>query len=207
MSWPFMSTASERRRRFCRPPPSRQRGVVLVAIMAVLFVTLMIASSLINHFVVKESEAIERNLVGVQAYWAQVGQLDYTLSRAMHDGQGLNPGSVADLLGLVNGVFPETLVFAYDTPDGGSYDLQPDGSATNLAEDGQMEIRIGIVDPGGAIPALSGIENSLPILIADVCIGDLDVSVRTATGGCVSGFGSSGDYGLPTVLAMRMQTP
>ncbi|MCP5142036.1 MAG: hypothetical protein H6980_06775 [Gammaproteobacteria bacterium] len=203
-----MSTASDRRQAHPRSLARRQRGVVLVSIMAVMFVTLLIASSLINHFLVNESVAIERNLIEVRAYWAQIGQFDYLLSRVMEAGKGVKPGELADLTDLVIQKAENPLPLSYVTPDGVSFKLQMETTVTDLGDGGRMTIEVHITAPtGDEIPALSGIENSLPTLTATVCVGDRPVANRTASDSCVDNLNVLGNYGLPTVLAMRMQAP
>ena len=66
-----------------RPDPTlRQRGVVLVTVMVVMFLSMLFAVTLGNHFAVQEARDIEQLLATLRASWALSGHVDYVLSRA-----------------------------------------------------------------------------------------------------------------------------
>ncbi|MCB1736572.1 MAG: hypothetical protein KDI42_00450 [Gammaproteobacteria bacterium] len=199
MSLPSMSIVSKR----------RQRGVILVTVMAMLFVTLLIASALVNHFVVDESAAIERDLAELRVRWAQIGNLDYVLSRAMADGEGLfGFASQNALQASLEGYLGEVPSLTYtDVAGGGSYSLTSNAQVWDLGVNGRMRIELGITDPGAAVPAAIGLNTRVPSLFTDVCIGDMAVAARSAIDTCVSVFGLLGNNGIPTVVALWTQTP
>lgn len=62
----------------------RQRGVAMITIMVVMVITMLIASTLVNHLAVQEAHAIEQHLAEVRAHWAMVGHVNYVLSRARY---------------------------------------------------------------------------------------------------------------------------
>ncbi|MCB1733635.1 MAG: hypothetical protein H6981_01565 [Gammaproteobacteria bacterium] len=209
MSSPSMSIASRPGRRVGVAMPIRQRGVILVSVMAMLFITLMVASALVNHFVVDESAAIEQDLAALRVRWAQTGQLDYLLSRVMADGDGLlgfaSQSAIRSSLEAY-ALEPPGLVYT-DVVGGGSYTLTPNVTVTDLGINGQMRISLGIEDPGNAVPTVIGLHTRVADLVSDVCIGDIAVASRTAADTCVSVFGAIGFNGISTVLALWTQAP
>ena len=60
---------------------SRQSGSVIIFVLITTFVVLLIASALINHFMVAEARAVADSLARVRVYWAMAGQADFVQSR------------------------------------------------------------------------------------------------------------------------------
>ncbi|PCI40837.1 MAG: hypothetical protein COB46_05915 [Rhodospirillaceae bacterium] len=58
-----------------------QRGAVLISIMVVMMVSMLTASTLVNHFGVSEHLEIERQLAEIRAHWAMRGAVTYARSR------------------------------------------------------------------------------------------------------------------------------
>jgi hypothetical protein len=63
-----------------------QRGSALIAVMVVMALLMILASSLVNHFSVAESEAVEQTLADSRVFWAEMGHVNYMLSRARFGG-------------------------------------------------------------------------------------------------------------------------
>jgi len=63
-----------------------QRGAVLVTVMVFMLILMAMASGLVNYFLTSEANEVESLLVDVRAYWAQIGHVNYMLSRAAASG-------------------------------------------------------------------------------------------------------------------------
>jgi hypothetical protein len=74
-----------------------QRGNIMLAVMVVSAILMAIGATLYNSYIVSESEAVEKSLADIRAYWAMVGTVNYTLGRV--GGQGLPCSSIANLSG------------------------------------------------------------------------------------------------------------
>jgi hypothetical protein len=68
--------------------PKHQRGAIMLTIMMVMFVSMLMASTLINHFAVTEAREVEQLLAQVRADWAMRGHLNYILSRSWDESDG-----------------------------------------------------------------------------------------------------------------------
>lgn len=65
----------------------RQRGSLLITTMAFMVFIMILVSSLFNHLLTTEIEAVEKSLAQVRVHWAMVGMMDYALSRSRKEGQ------------------------------------------------------------------------------------------------------------------------
>lgn len=69
----------------------REEGAVLITVMVVSAVVLLFGTAISNHLITSESDAVEEELLKARIYWAEVGHLNYMLSRAA--GSGLCDGA------------------------------------------------------------------------------------------------------------------
>ena len=59
----------------------KQRGSIMLAVFFLMILLALLASSLVNHFVTNEADAIAKSLVRVRAYWAMAGHANFVASR------------------------------------------------------------------------------------------------------------------------------
>ncbi|PHS79506.1 MAG: hypothetical protein COB59_01550 [Rhodospirillaceae bacterium] len=81
---------------FVKPKLKHQRGAVLISIMVVMMISLLTASTLVNHFGVSEHLEIERQLAEIRAHWAMRGGVTYARSRSRASDTTLCGGSCAN---------------------------------------------------------------------------------------------------------------
>ena len=68
------------------PMAGEQRGTTVIALMVVMFLSMLLATGLISHQAVAESRAVDQSLAKARGYWAMVGHLNYLLSRTRQEG-------------------------------------------------------------------------------------------------------------------------
>lgn len=187
----------------------RQRGSVLITIMVVMMVTMLLASTLINHFAVQEARAIEQQLADIRAYWAMMGHVNYALSRASNKHNSLCGGATcaddAARATAFNSLFTELVTSAsvrtwtYGEYAGGSYSFNvqaamPDVGASNV--DGKLRLHM-------SIPAVGAFESISGLKVADMWV---DICLYNAPASCPAGL-TTEEYGKSLITGVLRSTP
>ena len=60
-----------------------QQGNVVITVMISMLLIMLLVASLVEHYLVTESRAVEESLAKVRVYWAMSGHVDYIHSRVM----------------------------------------------------------------------------------------------------------------------------
>lgn len=60
-----------------------QRGNVMIMVMMAIITIMLLVSTLINHYVVTEAQAIDESLAKIRIYWAMMGHWNYVASRSL----------------------------------------------------------------------------------------------------------------------------
>ncbi|MBF0382718.1 MAG: hypothetical protein HQL69_16980 [Magnetococcales bacterium] len=160
----------------CRHRPS-ETGSVLITVMITVFVTMLLAASIVNHFAVSEAREIENGLAKVRAYWAMSGVGDYTLSRARSEGlDGLDDsGMVVNLNSYVEELDPaesdQVYRFTYSDITAEYWlDIQGLVAEKNAGDNTGRTILTMQINDTGSVPAVSGLGSQVPSLIIDACV-------------------------------------
>lgn len=182
----------------------RQRGSVLITIMVVMMVTMLLASTLINHFAVQEARAIEQQLADIRAYWAMMGHVNYALSRASNNHNSLCGGVTcaddAARATAFNSLFTElgsARRWTYSEYGATTYyfDVQAAIDA-DVTTDGKLRLHMNI-PAVGALESLTGLRGS------DVWV---DICLYNAPASCPSGL-TTEEYGKSLITGVLRSTP
>ena len=181
-------------------PHARQRGVVLLSVVVVMFATLLVATTLVTHYGVAEADAVEQSLAEVRAYWALRGQLDYVLSRARQQGDNLN--FLTNLVGGVEGLLGSLETIEYEP----GYRFSPVAELppADLGNN-NLRITLSLEEEAEPIPVLRGLHGRLSPLVAEVCIGS-NATTDTHVVGAACGTNTSNN-GISRITALYWREP
>jgi len=175
-----------------------QRGAILITIMVVMMVTMLMASTLINHFAVQEAGAIEQQLADIRANWAMMGHVNYALSRASQKDPDLCVAATcinkdASRTDAFTALFRELGAFGsrnwiYSEYVGGAYSFNVQAEASNVdTVDGKLRLLMSVPAPNvGAFDSLSGIKGAR--MWVDICLTNNTTTCPALT---TEGYGKS----------------
>ena len=61
-----------------------QRGNIMAMVMMAIIIIMFLVSTLINHYLVTESRAVDQSLAKIRIYWAMIGHWNYVASRGLN---------------------------------------------------------------------------------------------------------------------------
>lgn len=156
----------------------RSRGSVVLTVTAVGLFAMLLASQLVNHYVVSEARAVEESLAKVRVYWAAMGHVNYALSRAWRE--GLCDGTcnddddrAADIRRFLDELYNKGGQRNWDyTEYGGGYVLSFTHTVADniFPNDGYLLLIIDFIDQGD-IPSIEGLSDRVRNLAVEVCFG------------------------------------
>lgn len=173
---------------------AKECGAVLITVMVVMAMVLLFGTSIANHLLTTEADAVEEELVKARVYWAMMGHLNYMLSRAR--GEGLCGSDLSDALTTecsaddgdeatansriqvlasyeneINDATQTYRTWTFDT----QYFFRISGTVQNrlAPNDGLMFINLAIsAGPPNIAPAVAGLDNRHPDLRVGLCVVD-----------------------------------
>jgi hypothetical protein len=154
---------------------SSEDGNVIIIVMITMLLTMLMVSSVVNHFSVSEAREIENGLAKVRAYWAMSGVADYALSRIRGKNEANTDNeNITDLNSYFDALdSSDDNKFIYSDV-AAEYWLNIKGEAVAHASNtggntGRIILTM-TLDTSGTVPAISNLATQLLPLNLDACI-------------------------------------
>ena len=168
-----------------------QRGAVLITVMVFMVVLMLLASGVTNYFLTSEDREVEGLLADVRTYWAEIGHVNYMLSRLAASGlcgqtgnsdttTNLNANKYCGGTGLVDDDDPAISSRTTKSP-AGSLQSYLDGDPTPTTGAGRSEIQSGglYTNPGKRqwfYPQYTDVTSNYSISVQAVVRDHLDIN-------------------------------